>query len=274
MEKTTVMRLLIIFIFSIGITACNQSPKNKTMSADEKLSLQLGNATIWFQQSAEMEALYLQAYDRAKMLLKLKMDTLSKSDLAPAVVLDLDETVLDNSPFEARLFLAGENYSPSSWEKWCKEAKAELLPGAADFLEFGDSLGVHIFYISNRKNEVFDETLKNLQNLNLPQSNANHLLLRTTTSDKTERRDSVKAGHQILLYIGDNLTDYSQIFADRDSSLGKDLVHKNKKELLHNFIMLANPMYGEWESAVYKNDYGKSASEKIELRKNILDPSY
>ena len=81
----------------------------------------------------------------------------------------------------------------------------------------------------------------------------------------------IKSDHQILLYIGDNLTDYSQTFAERDSTLGKDLVKKHQKELLHNFIMLPNPMYGEWESAIYGNDFSKTAAEKLEVRKEILN---
>ena len=135
---------------------------------------------------------FLQAYDKGKMLLKIKMDTLSDSKLKPAVVLDLDETVLDNSPYEARLFLEGENYSSESWENWCKEAQAEALPGAVDFLNFADSLGIKIFYVSNRKIGVFEPTLKNLQTLNLPQAEKDHLLLRTTKSDKTEKKRNDK----------------------------------------------------------------------------------
>ncbi|MGM0582376.1 MAG: 5'-nucleotidase, lipoprotein e(P4) family [Bacteroidota bacterium] len=268
------MRSLIFIISVLTFSACQQITQEKSLGAEEILSMQLGNATVWFQQSAEMEASFLQAYDKGKMLLKIKMDTLTNSELKPAVVLDLDETVLDNSPYEARLFLEGENYGSESWEKWCKEAQAEALPGAVDFLNFADSLGLKIFYVSNRKIGVFEPTLKNLQTLKLPQAEKDHLLLRTTKSDKTERREMVKADHQILLYVGDNLTDYSQIFAERDSTLGKDLVKKYQKELLHNFIMLPNPMYGEWESAVYGNDFSKTAADKLELRKKTLKSKF
>jgi|AntRauTorckE6833_2_1112554.scaffolds.fasta_scaffold66686_1 5'-nucleotidase (lipoprotein e(P4) family) len=264
-----------IYLFSILlVSACQEftSENNAENSAEENLSKQLGNATVWFQQSAEMEALFLQAYDRGKILLKTKMDTLSASHLKPALVLDLDETVLDNSPFEARLFLEGKNFSSESWESWCNEAKAEALPGVVDFLYFADSLGLQIFYISNRKIGVFEPTLKNLKILKLPQAKKEHLLLRTTKSDKTERRAKVTADHNILLFVGDNLTDYSEIFAERNEKLGKDLVKKHQEELLNNFIMLPNPMYGEWESAIYENDFSKSAEEKIKLRRKALNP--
>lgn len=264
------MRSLIFFITILTIGACQQISEEERMSAGEKLSMQLGNATLWFQQSAEMEALYLQAYERGKMLLKIKMDTISDTELGPAVVLDLDETVLDNSPFEANLFLNGNNYSSEAWKTWCEKASAKALPGAIDFLNFADSIGLKIFYISNRKIDLFEPTLKNLKALKLPQAEKEHLLLRTTKSDKTTRREKVKADHQILLFVGDNLTDYKEVFAQRDSTLAKDLVKKYQKELLHNFIMLPNPMYGEWESAIYENDFSKSAEEKLKLRNNAL----
>jgi len=268
------MRYLIIITTLLLFLGCEKTKAPRTSTSEEKLSMQLGNANLWFQQSAEMEVSFLQAYNRGKMLLKIKMDTLTDSALKPAVVLDLDETVLDNSPYEVRLFLEGKNYSSESWQRWCKEAKAEALPGAIDFLNFADSLGLKIFYISNRKIGVFESTLKNLKTLKLPQAEKEHLLLRTTKSDKTERRNMVKAHHRILLYVGDNLTDYSQIFAERDSTLGNGLVKKHQQEILNNFIMLPNPMYGEWESAIYENDYSKTAAEKLDLRQNILNPEF
>jgi 5'-nucleotidase (lipoprotein e(P4) family) len=179
--------------------------------------------------------------------------------------------VLDNSPYEARLFLEGKTYGAESWENWCNEAKATALPGAKDFLQYADKLGIEIFYISNRKVSVFEPTLKNLQALNLPHADKDHLLLRTAESDKTERRNKVKEDYQVILYVGDNLTDYSEEYATRGADLGKGLVQQNKEELLYNFIMLPNPMYGEWESAIYNNDFSKSDEEKLKMRQEILD---
>lgn len=253
------------------LVSCQTAKLSPDIIAKNELSNQLGNATIWFQKSAEMEAAFLQAYGYGKLLLDLKIDTLKANTKKPAVILDLDETVLDNSPYEARLFLNGETYGSQSWEKWCKEAKAKALPGAQDFLSYADKLGIDIFYISNRKANVLESTLKNLKDLNLPQADTDHVMLQTAGSDKTERREMVKETHQVILYVGDNLTDYSEEYANRGADLGKELVQKNKEELLYNFIMLPNPMYGEWESAIYDNDFSKSDEEKLKMRKEILE---
>lgn len=265
-KKISFFPLALILLFS-----CQTAKINPAENAEALLSEQLGNATIWFQKSAEMEAAYLQAYGFGKMLLAQKMDTFKIGTKKPAVVLDLDETVLDNSPYEARLFLNGETYASESWNEWCQEANAKALPGAIDFLNYAKELGVEVFYISNRKSLVFESTLENLKALNLPNADSKHLMLRTAESDKTTRRNKVEENHQVLLYVGDNLTDYSDDYAKRGTDLGKDLVHRNKKELLYNFIMLPNPMYGEWESAIYNNDFGISDAEKIRLRKAALN---
>ncbi len=259
------------FLLLVAFISCQTAKVAPSNSAERALSQQLGTATLWFQKSAEMEASFLQAYAYGKMLLTLKMDTLKSSIKKPAIILDLDETVLDNSPYEARLFLNGETYDGESWNNWCNEGKATALPGATDFLQHAANLGIEIFYISNRKAVVFESTLQNLKDLQLPNADENHLLLKTAGSDKTERRNIVTADHNVILYVGDNLTDYSEIYANRGAALGKDLVYKNKEELLHNFILLPNPMYGEWESAIYDNDFSKSDEEKLRVRREVLE---
>ena len=114
-------------------------------------------------------------------------------------------------------------------------------------------------------------TLKNLVALNVPNADSSHVLLRSDESDKTARRAIANANHQVVLYIGDNLTDFDQIYADRDSeTLGFDVVEENLNHLHASFIMLPNPMYGEWEKALYGNDYRQSSEEKLESRKRAL----
>lgn len=268
------MKRITIFSFFILLTfySCQQTTENTapTVSDQQKLSMQLGNAVLWYQQSAEMKAAYLQSYQYAKLLIQAKMDTLSENS-NPAVVLDLDETVLDNSPYEARLIENGTTYASDTWKAWVMEAKAEALPGAKDFLLFAKEAGVEVFYISNRKAGTLQATIKNLEQLGLPNASAEYVQLRTDESDKTERRANVSKTHNIILFVGDNLTDYQELFAARDGQLGKDLVDEHKQALLNNFVMLPNPMYGEWEKAIYENDFGISDSMKLAKRLNILD---
>lgn len=265
--KYRIILSVTILIFTI---ACEpKSPAVVEYEPGKDLSEELGGAVLWYQNSAEMRLSYYQAYNYGKHLLKAKLDTL-KTKKPKAVVLDLDESVLDNSPYEGMLIQKGLTYSYATWAEWTSKASAELLPGSQDFLNFADSTGVEIFYISNRTVSELGPTLENLNRYNLPNADSTHVLLKEDSSDKTPRRNLVKENYEIILFLGDNLTDYSQIFADRDEKMAKDLVDQNKQELLNNFVMFPNPMYGEWESAIYKNDWSIADSTKLRLRRESI----
>ncbi|UII28003.1 5'-nucleotidase, lipoprotein e(P4) family [Fulvivirga maritima] len=256
-----------VVIILISMLFSNCAPKLST--AEKQLSEHLTNSVLWYQQSAEMTACYLQAYQYAEYLLSKKLDTM-EFQKPPAVVLDIDETVLDNSPYEAKLIEEGKTYNSETWKNWTDEVRAEVLPGAKDFLVYAQEHGVEVFYISNRKQTELESTIQNLTMLDLPNADQNHILLKSSTRDKTERRQKVASDYHIILFIGDNLTDYSQLYADRGNDMGKNILLKNKEELLHNFIILPNPMYGEWEGSIYGNNYGISSEEKIIRRKKAL----
>lgn len=236
---------------------------------NKQLADQLVMATVWFQQSAEMEASYLQAYEWAKFLIDQKLDTLKKGSKT-GVILDIDETVLDNSPYEVQLIRNGGQYGSATWKAWTDQARARALPGALDFVKYAQSKGVEVFYISNRREIELEATLKNLDSLDFPNADTTHVLLMKDTGDKTARRAKVNKQVQVILYVGDNLTDYSEAFADREADLGKNAIHSTKSKWLYEFVMLPNPMYGEWEKAVYDNDYRLPDSVKVQRRLTIL----
>jgi 5'-nucleotidase (lipoprotein e(P4) family) len=266
------MRIATWLVFVLVFSSCSQPQKaelvaNVEQDFDHQLVDQHYNGLLWFARSAEMRALFYQSFDHAALKLIRNMDGVEN----PAVVLDIDETVLDNSPYEVDRIMEGIPYASDTWKEWTSKGEAAILPGAKEFLQLADSLGVEIFYISNRKVVEMEGTLKNLVHLNVPNADTAHILLRSDESDKTARRALANANHQVVLYIGDNLTDFSEIYANRDSAtLGFDLVDANQTELKEKFIMLPNPMYGEWEKALYGNSYSLSSEEKINSRKRAL----
>jgi len=253
--------LLLLFLSSVLFT-CTKVEENKN-------SQYLMNATLWFQQSAEMKACYLQTYQLAELRLAQYL-TEYNGDKKPAVVLDIDETVLDNSPFEVHLLQTGELYSSALWAQWTDLAEAKALPGAVEFTQKAKALGAEVIYISNRKTTELSNTLKNLSETGFPNADSTFVFLRTTTSDKTERRALVSEKYEILLFVGDNLTDFSNIFANRGDDLGQTILDSTSNLIGTKYIILLNPMYGEWEGAIYKNDYSKSETEKQQLRNAVL----
>lgn len=202
-------------------------------------------ATLWYQRSAEMSALYYQAFNWAGRVLEWKISEYTDQSLA--VVLDIDETVLDNSPQTAQQIIDGEAYNQKMWDEWCMLAKAEPLPGALTFTRLAEKKGVEVYYISNRRIHLLDATLKNLRDTGFPFADSLHLLLREESSDKEPRREKVMQTHRVVLLIGDNLDDFSGIFNDRNRGNAVKLVEEQKERFGFEYILLPNPMYGNWE---------------------------
>ncbi|MFH0759048.1 MAG: 5'-nucleotidase, lipoprotein e(P4) family [Bacteroidota bacterium] len=225
---------------------------------------QLIQATIWFQHSAEMRALYYQSYNWAGRELERKVS--EGSEKPWAVVLDIDETVLDNSPQTAQQIVDGEPFTDAMWDEWCSLAQAQPLPGALDFTKSAAGKGVELFYISNRGNHLLGVTLQNLRAAGFPFADSSHVLLKTSTSVKDPRIEKVKETHEIALLIGDNLGDFSGMFDERSDGLVKERVDEKRDLFGTTFFLLPNPMYGSWE----KPFRGEFPEETRSLKKEQL----
>jgi 5'-nucleotidase (lipoprotein e(P4) family) len=231
-------------------------------------------SVAWYQNSAEMMALYYQGFNFAQQRLNEAIST-NKQTKPLAVVVDIDETMLDNSPFEATLINHADDLS--GWYNWTANASALALPGSLTFAEYAQGKGVDIFYISNRDDNERDVTLKNLADAGFPYATDDHLLTKSdlsyssgNTSSKVERRAKVSENHEIVLLIGDNLNDFSEVFEDRSVNNGKEAVVKNIDQFGKKFIVLPNPMYGAWEKPLYDYRDGISDDEKTKLLKSKL----
>lgn len=258
-----------ILLGAIALSGC-QSPNTDgaVKPEDDRKNRHLLMATAWFQMSAEMQACYYQAYNMAEMALKAKLAS-DTSEKPNAVVLDIDETLLDNSPFEVEMIRQNREYSSEFWAEWISKAEAKALPGAVAFCRFADSLGLEIFYLSNRKQDSIERSMINMLSQGFPQVADNHFLLKDTSSDKTYRRNSIRKDYDILLFVGDNLGDFNEFFAERDSLLGFDKVAAHKEEFGTKYIILPNPMYGGWASHL-RNRSDASGTEAF-LRELIID---
>ena len=230
-----------IFFFS-SCVPINNSGKNQDIEND------LIMATLYNYYAAEYSALAHQAFNIAKERL---VDTRNENPTRPnlAVVVDIDETILDNSPFEAKMILADSGFNSGSWTHWCNLAAAQPVPGALEFLQLADSLGFHVFYISNRnKEKLQDSTIANLQKLGFPQIDQDHFLLKDKTSNKESRRQFVLKNYEIVLLAGDNLGDFYEDSPDFD--IRDSLMLTNKEKFGKMFIVLPNAMYGEWNASI------------------------
>lgn len=210
------------------------------------------NAILWQQYSGEYRALSFQAYNFAR--LSLKEALWNQANGKPnCVIVDADETILDNSAFQGSEVKKGVSYVQADWTKWTSLAAADTVPGALAFLKFAASKKVETFYVTNREEADRAGTLKNLQKFGFPYADEAHLLLKTTTSDKEPRRQKIAEQYNILLLCGDNLSDFSNVFY-REGKDTKEQVNAMQQLFGTRFIVLPNPMYGDWEKLLYKGD--------------------
>ncbi|QKG81135.1 5'-nucleotidase, lipoprotein e(P4) family [Tenuifilum thalassicum] len=239
-----IKNLLAIAVAFTFLASCANRSKEEKYNHDY-----LMYATIWYQNSPEMKALYYQGFNIAGE--RLKQFSKMKTAKPKAVVVDIDETMLNNSPFQAQEIIDNKGYSKEFWNEWCKLAKAEATPGAVEFSKLCDSLGITLFYISNRSVTQFDATLRNLDSLGFAYAKPEYLILKDAESSKKARRAKVTENYEIVLLIGDNLDDFSEIFENRASQWGTKTVDEFKKEFGNRYIILPNPMYGSWEKNIY-----------------------
>ncbi|MFB7142562.1 5'-nucleotidase, lipoprotein e(P4) family [Gottfriedia sp. NPDC056225] len=234
-------------------------------------------STNWFQTSAENKALQIQIYNQAKeelaetMVKRKASDKLNNNAKPAAVVLDIDETVLDNSPDTAWSIKNNTSY-PQGWDEWIHLAKAELIPGAKDFLLTAKKMNVDIFYLTNRPEKTRNDTIRNMKFHDLPNVDNKHLYFKTDTAQKGPRQAEIAKTHDIVMLIGDNSNDLSDIFYKADLKTRKENVDKIAKDLGIKYIQLPNPMYGDWEDAIYQYKPSKTEDEKAADRYKTLQP--
>ncbi|HEV8591642.1 MAG TPA: 5'-nucleotidase, lipoprotein e(P4) family, partial [Pyrinomonadaceae bacterium] len=219
-------------------------------------------AILYQQKAAEYRALTYQAYNLAQLRLDQDLDKknvkkLPKAErkMPRAIIVDIDETVLDNSPANAYGVKNGTGFNIKDWYAWGEMRKAKAVPGAVDFLNYAVSKGVKIFYVSNRDEVQKQATIDNLTNVGFKDVSAANVMLRQKDSTKEPRRLEIAAKYRIVMLMGDNLDDFSNVFerksvVDRFAETDKARDRWGKK-----FIVLPNAMYGTWESALY--GYGR-----------------
>jgi len=250
---------MIIYVGTLSLMMAGCHTHTETNSQDILLQ-----AVTWYQQSAEMKAAYIQAYNWASFRLEQKIR--EPETLPRAVILDIDETVLDNSPQTARQILDHVSFSDEMWDSWCGLAVAEPLPGALEFARQAAERGVELYYISNRGIHLLQVTLDNLKSAGFPCADHEHLLLKTSSSGKDERRAEVRESHEVILLIGDNLGDFSGIFDQRQGGADVEHVMDLREHFGLEFIILPNPLYGSWE----KPFRGPTSTESNRLKREAL----
>ena len=225
------------------------------------------HAVLWFATAAENEACFLQGYAAASGQLLMRGPAKSRQ----AIVTDLDETALNNAAWSARRILKADDF-PKGWPEWEKAGNALALPGAVPFFKLADSLGYRICYLSNRYQGNLAGTLKNLKALGFPQADSAHTPLKPSVdgpSTKEPRRQALRAqGYEIVMLLGDNLSDFVNIPSSAPEKQRADSVRLHRGDWGRRFIVFPNPMYGNWLGALTPK--GSESRAAIDARMKAL----
>jgi 5'-nucleotidase (lipoprotein e(P4) family) len=268
-RKAGILTLVLLFLLG-SLTASAQAPPPNQPQADNEY---LEGAILWQQTSGERRALSYQAFALARMLLDRDLRMNRRNRKPRAIIVDLDETILDNSRFEGMLVKNGVVFNQKDWTDWINRAEATAVPGSVEFLRYAATRGVTVFYITNRNDIQKQGTATNLKKLGFPNVNDQTLLVQTDPKDssKEPRRQSVGARYRTVLLMGDDLNDFASVFENSKTVESRaEAAERNKNQFGSRFIMLPNPMYGNWESAIYGYNFKLSDAEKEEKRRSAL----
>lgn len=293
--KGLVTTLLSVSLLLTGCAA--QMPKTAQTAGNADQTAAVANdslyATLWQQTALEHDLVYAEIYRDAREKLPRALhdrqwDALPHEEresvrhghlrgLKPAIILDVDETVLDNSPYQARQIRAGKtSFDPVAWNTWCKQAIARPLAGTLAFTRYAAARGVRVIYISNRDQALNQATLMNLRKAGFPVADDNALLglgmkiddCEQHGSDKGCRRKLIAHKYRVLMEFGDQVGDFVDV---RSNTTGgrESAVEPYRDWIGERWFVLPNPVYGSWQSAVYdgaKTPQQQRAAEHAALR--------
>ena len=201
------------------------------------LNAKLPNDVRWVVSSDEYRYNCIQTFQMAYHAILEQCSNINN----PIIVMDLDETILDNSKYQVWLYEKGETYNPESWSEWVNKKEAKLVPGAKEFiLNYKKIKNSKIIFISNRMDKNLAATKKNMKDLEILFDDDIFLLRLDKADTKIVRRSEVLNGigrmqeygkQYVIAYFGDAMGDFPD-----DPSYQWTL----------NKFIFPNPMYGKW----------------------------
>jgi 5'-nucleotidase (lipoprotein e(P4) family) len=226
-------------------------------------------ASIYQQRAAEYKALCFQAYNMAQLRLD---EALKHKGTKPlAVITDIDETVLDNSPYNALRAINNQEFDLKTWKAWTAKGTADTVPGAPSFFRYAASKGVTVFYITNRDKDERSGTTKNLKLYNFPYADEQHIILRQNVSSKEARRQQVLAKYEIVLLCGDNLPDFDLVYDNKPDEFGRlSATEKLKAQFGNKYIVIPNLAYGDFENALFKYNNKLTPAQKDSVIHSLI----
>lgn len=248
------------------------------------------HAALWMQTSAEYDVLARQTFAAAESALARALAGSGSAALEqgdggagkpPAVVVDIDETMLDNAPFQLQLTLEGTDFCENTWAAWVTAAEARAIAGAVSFAKAAEARGVRVVYVTNRTHAVEEATIRNLRTEGFPVGGGDDVLTigeaetpggPAWTSDKTTRRAFVARTHRILLLVGDDLRDFVSVPRGTPPAGRVELARSHRDLWGERWFLLPNAMYGSWEQSLHASGLDDEALLRSKRAPGFREP--
>jgi 5'-nucleotidase (lipoprotein e(P4) family) len=243
-------------------------------------------ATLWTQRSVEFKGNALTVFALARIRLDEALADKNwtaspaeqKADyqnLPPAVILDIDETLLDNSRYQVWMLRNNQTFSTKTWNQFCAAQISTAIPGALEFTKYADSKGVKVFYITNRGAETEKDTRENMAKFGFPMGgNVDTFLMQGEkpewTGAKGTRRAVVTKDYRVLLNIGDNFGDFDDRYRTSDAERQKAF-EAGMPYWGRQWLVIANPTYGSFDTAPFGHDFKKPREEQRKAKWDLLE---
>lgn len=227
---------------------------------------------LWMRTSAEYRALAYQGYNVAMNAVKMAVTDPSHQRKPLAIVLDADETVVDNTKLMGESIVNGNGrFDAPWWRQAVHQGKSQAMPGAVEFLNEVHKQGVEIFYVSNRYAPVnLDVTIQNFKELGFPSVDKDHVLLFEKDSDKQPRFDMIAKKYYVIVYMGDNAGDFPIGTKGKTLAERNGIIDAHKEDFGTTFVVFPNPAYGSWVSALAKGYQNLSPEEQKQINNQYL----
>ena len=227
---------------------------------------------LWMRTSAEYRALAYQGYNVAMNTVKMAVTDPSHQRKPLAIVLDADETVVDNTKLMGESIVNGNGrFDAPWWRQAVHQGKSQAMPGAVEFLNEVHKQGVEIFYVSNRYAPVnLDVTIQNFKELGFPSVDKDHVLLFEKDSDKQPRFDMIAKKYYVVVYMGDNAGDFPIGTKGKTLAERNGIIDAHKEDFGTTFVVFPNPAYGSWVSALAKGYQNLSPEEQKQVNNQYL----
>jgi len=298
-HRSGIWLIILTLVAAMGCAAPAQAPPAKAAApapaapapapqASGPPAHDLLDAVLWMQRSVEYKATTMGAFALARLrldqaladpswtaLVPKELSTPYQS-LPPAVVLDVDETILDNSGYQAWNAVKDTTFDPKTWTSYVNTVTSLAIPGAVEFSRYADSKGVKVFYVSNRTAEEEPATRKNLERFGFPLDGSIDTVLTAREkpdwgSAKGVRRAFIAKEYRVLLNLGDNFGDFVDEYRGTEAER-LAVLEQHRSRWGREWIMLPNPTYGSFESAPYKHDFKRSEADKRKAKRDALEP--